>query len=86
MPSFLLPLFLCYKNGVTQTEGAGVTQTDLCGVSHTVFEVLKPHVCHVFVSLVSEKGCSSLILLFFRERCAIGVRKKLYLCMELWNK
>ena len=27
--------FLCPKNSVTQTEGAGVTQTDLCGVSHT---------------------------------------------------
>ena len=86
MPSFLLPLFLCYKNGVTQTEGGGVSQTDLYGVSHTAFEVLKAHARHVFVPLVGEKGCSSSILLFFRERCAIGVRKKLYLCMELWNK
>ena len=86
MPSFLLSLFLHYKNGVTQTEGGGVSQTDLCGVTHTAFEVLKDLSCHVFMSLVGEKGGSSSVSLLFRERCAIGVRKKLYLCMELWNK
>ena len=66
MPSFLLPLFLHYKNGVTQTEGGGVSQTDLYGVSHTAFEVLNAHARHVFVPLVGEKGWSSSILLFFR--------------------